>query len=468
MLKEHRDLVRKTHLFLDALCILLAWGAAYLLFAKSGHKIENIQHYFFPVSLFTFVVLFYLSARRVQPEAHLGHSFAIFFELGKAAFFGMLSVAVSLYFFEIHYLSRTYLAGGSVASLLFLWAWNFLAFSFYREIRKKGMNYQQTLLIGNAYTLPPVIQVIEKNPALGQRVAAILLMETEGDLKSGDFAGSEVYRGADKINEILNTHVIDNALFTTYRQDPGAVEKAMLACQERGINVWFKPDFIHGNLVSSVDYLSDMPLFVFALGPKYSNALALKRLFDIVASAILLVIMALPMLVIALLIKTTPGDAFFLQKRVGLNGRHFLMAKFRTMTKDAEQRRAEYNLKNEMQGPVFKIKDDPRITPVGRFLRRYSLDEVPQFWNVLNGDMSLVGPRPPLPSEVDLYQGWQRRRLSMRPGITCLWQVSGRNKITNFNEWVRLDLQYIDKWSLWLDLKILLMTIPAVLKGTGV
>lgn len=466
MLKEHRDLVRKTHLFLDALCIVLAWGVAYFFMLQSGYRVGNLHLYFLPLSTFTFVAIFYLSAKGVQPGAHLGHSLKLFRELWRAVFFGLLSVAFVFYFFKLHSVSRICLVASGALSLLALLGWNLLAFCFYREIRKKGLNFQQTLLIGNAYTLPPVIRAIQNNPELGQKVAAVLLLE--GSPEGGDFSGQKVYQGAGRLEEILNTCVIDNALFTTYRQDPAAIEKEMLICQERGINVWLKPDFIHGALISHVDYLSDMPLFVFALGPKYSTSLALKRLFDFVGAAILLIVMALPMLVIALFIKTTPGDVFFRQKRVGLNGRHFFMIKFRTMGKDAEQRRAEYNLKNEMQGPVFKIKDDPRITPVGKFLRRYSLDEVPQFWNVLLGDMSLVGPRPPIPSEVELYQGWQRRRLSMRPGITCLWQVSGRNKITDFNEWVRLDLRYIDKWSWLLDLQILLKTIPAVLKGTGV
>jgi len=242
----------------------------------------------------------------------------------------------------------------------------------------------------------------------------------------------------------------------------------MLLCRERGINVWIKPDFLHGTLLSSVDYLADIPLFVFSLGPREGIGLALKRFLDVFFSAFLLLLLMLPMAVIALFVKATPGPVFFVQKRVGLNGRRFLMAKFRTMYKDSEQRRAEYNLKNEMKGPVFKMKDDPRITPVGRFLRKYSLDELPQFWSVLLGDMSMVGPRPPIPTEVELYQGWQRRRLSMRPGITCIWQVTGRNKITDFSEWAKLDLKYIDEWSLLLDIKILIKTIPAVIQGTGI
>jgi lipopolysaccharide/colanic/teichoic acid biosynthesis glycosyltransferase len=156
----------------------------------------------------------------------------------------------------------------------------------------------------------------------------------------------------------------------------------------------------------------------------------------------------------------------FRQVRCGLYGRPFEMLKLRTMVQDAEARRAELLELNEMDGPVFKMKYDPRITPVGRLLRRFSIDELPQLWNVLRGDMSLVGPRPPIPSEVNCYATTDRRRLSMRPGITCLWQVSGRNDI-GFDQWVKLDLAYIDSWSLGLDLRVLVKTIPAVFKGTG-
>ena len=173
------------------------------------------------------------------------------------------------------------------------------------------------------------------------------------------------------------------------------------------------------------------------------------------------------MLVAAILIKlTSPGSILFRQQRCGLNGRLFDMYKFRSMVDDAEHHRFELDALNEMDGPVFKSSYDPRITRVGKFIRRFSIDEFPQFYNVLRGDMSLVGPRPPLPQEVARYERWQRRRLSMKPGMTCLWQISGRNEVS-FEDWMKLDLTYIDNWSLLLDLKILLKTVPVVLLGRG-
>jgi exopolysaccharide biosynthesis polyprenyl glycosylphosphotransferase len=205
----------------------------------------------------------------------------------------------------------------------------------------------------------------------------------------------------------------------------------------------------------------------FAMVHHSRTQLAVKRVIDVVVSASLLLVTAPVIAIAAIAIKrTSPGPVLFRQVRCGLYGRRFEMLKLRTMYADAEARRAEVLSLNEMDGPVFKIKNDPRITPVGRVLRRWSIDELPQLWNVLTGDMSLVGPRPPIPSEVVQYETADRRRLSMRPGLTCLWQVAGRNAI-GFAQWVKLDVLYIDTWSLAQDFKILLKTFPAVFRGTG-
>jgi exopolysaccharide biosynthesis polyprenyl glycosylphosphotransferase len=213
--------------------------------------------------------------------------------------------------------------------------------------------------------------------------------------------------------------------------------------------------------------LDGTPMLTVSATPRQPVALLLKRLTDLAGAACALVVLSPVYVVAAVLVKaTSPGPILFTQQRVGLNGRTFRLYKFRSMYKDAEARRSALADRNEMTGPVFKIKDDPRVTPVGKWMRRFSIDEIPQFWNVLAGDMSLVGPRPPIPSEVKQYERWQRRRLSMKPGITCLWQVSGRNAI-DFDNWMKLDLAYIDTWSLRLDVQILLRTVPVVLTARG-
>jgi exopolysaccharide biosynthesis polyprenyl glycosylphosphotransferase len=196
--------------------------------------------------------------------------------------------------------------------------------------------------------------------------------------------------------------------------------------------------------------------------------LILKRILDILCSALLLILLFPLFAIVAALIKiTSPGPVFFRQERVGRNKRRFLIYKFRTMVTNAEQMMSQLEKLNEVSGPVFKIKDDPRITAIGKWLRRTSVDELPQFFNVLKGDMSLVGPRPlPMRDYQGFNEDWQRRRFSVRPGITCLWQVQGRSSIA-FEQWMELDIQYLDEWSLWLDLKILARTIPAVVRGSG-
>lgn len=214
--------------------------------------------------------------------------------------------------------------------------------------------------------------------------------------------------------------------------------------------------------------LYGFPLLSFERTPDEHWQLLAKQVLDLTVSLAVLVLLAPLLLVIMVAIKmTSEGPVFFCQERCGLNGRKFVLYKFRTMVKDAENRLEELRPFNEMNGPAFKMTNDPRLTKIGKFLRKISFDELPQLWNVLKGDMSLIGPRPPLFSEVQKYDLGQRRRLTMKPGLSCLWQISGRNTIVDFEKWMKLDMAYIDQWSLWLDFKIFLMTIPVVLLGHG-
>jgi lipopolysaccharide/colanic/teichoic acid biosynthesis glycosyltransferase len=221
-----------------------------------------------------------------------------------------------------------------------------------------------------------------------------------------------------------------------------------------------------------LDYRADplrLPDVVLAPVNLDTDSLFVKRLIDIAVSSALLLLLSPLFLLIAAAIKiTTPRlPVLFPWRVIGLHGRPFTGYKFTTMVADAEAQKDGLRALNEMQGPVFKIKDDPRVTPLGRMLRRFSLNELPQLWSVLKGDMSLVGPRPAFRDELERYELWQKRKLSVRPGLTCLWQVSGRNSINDFNDWVRLDLEYIERWSLWLDMRILARTAWAVVSGTG-
>lgn len=267
---------------------------------------------------------------------------------------------------------------------------------------------------------------------------------------------------------ILHSTVVDAVVILPDDIATAQVTQWLRQCEIEGIEAWLLSPFLHTTIAeATLDEVAGDTVLLFTTTAKSSWALFFKRLLDIVGAALGLVVLSPLLLGFALTIRlTSPGPVFFTQRRSTLRGREFKMIKFRTMVANAEQIRADLEAHNEVTGPVFKIKDDPRITPVGRWLRRYSLDELPQLWNVLVGDMSLVGPRPPIPAEVAKYENWQRRRLSMRAGCTCLWQVGGRNHLP-FEEWMRLDLKYIDTWSLGLDFRILLKTIGVILRGTG-
>jgi len=272
-----------------------------------------------------------------------------------------------------------------------------------------------------------------------------------------------------KLPELLHLQPIGCVIFNVSQTYFSDVEKAILACETEGVEAWLIADFVKTSIArATIDEFAGKPVLVFRSTPDISWQLVGKRMLDFFGAAIgLLILGPFVMLPAALAIRlTSPGPILFRQKRSGLHGRLFTMYKFRSMVDEAEMLRVELEIFNEASGPVFKMKQDPRVTPIGRFIRRTSIDELPQLWNVFNGDMSLVGPRPPIPSEVSKYDPWHRRRLSMKPGLTCLWQISGRSTV-GFEQWMKLDLEYIDHWSFWLDIKILIRTIPVVFGGFG-
>jgi exopolysaccharide biosynthesis polyprenyl glycosylphosphotransferase len=267
---------------------------------------------------------------------------------------------------------------------------------------------------------------------------------------------------------IIEENIVDEIIFVGDRLNLDLLDKILELCAEQGIRTRVAADFFPAKVTNlSMEFLENVPVITFSSAPEHAFSLLIKRILDVVISAVLLIISFPFLIIFVLLVKlTSKGPAIYRQTRCGLYGRKFTLYKIRSMWDGAEDVLWEIKHLNEMAGPVFKMRNDPRVTPLGRFLRKSSIDEWPQFWNVLKGDMSLVGPRAPLPEEVKEYTRWQRRRLSVKPGITCLWQVSGRNEI-DFHEWMKLDLHYIDNWSLLLDFKILLRTFPVVLFGKG-
>jgi len=389
-----------------------------------------------------------------------------------------LILASVLYLLKLD-VSRSFLVLFIVLSTCGLTLERYLVFKFLRYWRRRGRNFRNVIICGIGDQAVRLARELTSRPELGIHVRAFgdlrptdehqaaAIHQLRVDLR-GIVQVGRVLVGADTVAKALEDYAIDEVIFTDVVEVMPQVEEMVLVCAEQGVRTTIAADlFSIGLIKSGISYFGGMPLIHFQTPPGDSWELVLKRVIDIGVSAIALVVLSPVFLALAIGVKTTPGDILFRQTRVGLNGRLFQMLKFRSMYTGAEAALAELKARNEMDGPVFKMKDDPRITPFGRFMRRFSLDELPQFWNVLIGDMSLVGPRPPISGEVGLYERRSRRRLSMRPGLTCTWQVSGRNEIKDFESWVKLDLHYIDNWSLMGDLVLLVRTIPAVLLGTG-
>ena len=338
-----------------------------------------------------------------------------------------------------------------------------------RYVRMKGLNYRTVLIVGTGRRALEVARMIREHKFWGYKIVGFI---SDGHHLSNGWARYRVFGTVPDLRRLIESgqfqEPIDEIVFAVTRKKLDEMKQLFLMCEELGIRTRVAMNFFPNRVARiEIEELEGIPFLTFTTTPSNETQLAFKRLLDI-AIAMLLLCFSLPALLIAALgIKfSSPGSVLFKQERIGLNGRIFMLYKFRTMIEDAHERRGEIAHLNEMTGPVFKAKSDPRITPIGRILRKFSLDELPQLWNVLKGDMSLVGPRPPIPEEVASYHRWHRRRLSMKPGLTCLWQISGRNNI-DFDRWMQLDLQYIDNWSPSLDLKILLRTIPAVLSGRG-
>jgi len=341
-----------------------------------------------------------------------------------------------------------------------------------RYYRKRGFNSQTVLIVGKGKRAREFADKLLENSKWGFKILGFIdcvEKQTEDSDRSlwsyrevpeiGDIAG---------LPEIIKTQQVDWAVFAVENDQMAEVEQGVIRCQEMGARV-----VVLANLFPAiyskmkVEEFLNYPILFFDTAPQKQAKLVIKEVFDRLAAAVAIVLVSPIMILSDIFLRFfSKGSILYIQERLGRNGKKFRMYKFRTMAPDADKLKPELEKYNEMDGPVFKLENDPRVTRIGRILRKTSIDELPQLFNVLMGDMSMVGPRPPLPKEVKQYDHWQRRRLSIKPGITCLWQVGGRNNI-NFENWMKLDMEYIDNWSLWLDTKILARTLPAVISRKG-
>ena len=414
------------------------------LFELEGHTVMPFQIYLWLLAIILPTWAILLPLFRVYSEPTLGPLSQIA-RLSKAIGFAWLVMLGVQFFVDQDRTNRLIVLFTLVINYLLLVSYRIILF----KISQYGpLDVRHVAVVGTGQTAQDFARTIEGHRDWGLKLAGIFSQE--------------------EVRAVLESGGIDELILVAERESLNEFNHIFVLCEELGITARIILNFFpHSIARMELHQLEGFPLLSFSTTPTNEALLLIRRIID-VALASLLVVITLPITVLtALLIKlTSPGPVLFKQERCGLNGRLFVMYKFRSMIDNAEQLRFELEALNEMDGPVFKSSRDPRITTIGRIIRRFSVDELPQLYNVLRGDMSLVGPRPPLPKEVARYERWQRRRLSMKPGITCLWQISGRNEVS-FEDWMKLDLTYIDNWSLLLDLKILLKTLPVVLLGRG-
>ncbi len=337
------------------------------------------------------------------------------------------------------------------------------------RLRRKGKHCTHVLLVGSGKKLEEFISLLESHPVWGFRVEGVITDDSSQKIGSS-VKGYPVVEYAPATVNYVEKHPVDEIIFIPSIISPVEIAPILEMCEIMGMRTRIALNFFNQNIGKSlVNYFQDIPIVTYNPTQEMNFELFIKYAMDRVLALLLIILFSPVMIATSLIIKLTsePGEPIlFRQVRSGLNGKPFVLYKYRSMKADADKELKRLRALSDVDGPVFKMKKDPRVTTVGRFIRKTSIDELPQLFNVFKGEMSLVGPRPPIPAEVEKYDRWQRRRLSMKPGITCLWQVMGRNKLS-FDTWMKLDLEYIDNWSLFLDTRILFRTVFVVATGYG-
>lgn len=477
-----RSLVRWAFIIADLSVLLMALYVAAHWFivpiaSLTPHELLNVRARLLDVGtaallLATWVLLLqYFGLYRQRYLSFLKFRHYHFIDLLKATSLGTLLLMGVSFLADLHHVTAESVLAFWITSTLGTLLVREVLIFLMRQLRLHGRNLRHLLIVGTNDRAQAFASRVEQHLELGYSLRGFVDDDWAGSA-TANILGHEIVADLHNLGEYLKDNVVDEVLIalpmaTLYRE----ASRIVGICEVHGIVVHFVPgfDFLNmGSSTASIATLNDEPVITLVPPPMSGWQLTTKRVIDIIGATILLILLAPVFAIIALTIKfTSEGPVFFIQDRVGLNKRKFPMKKFRTMLSNAEALQASLEHLNEASGPVFKIEDDPRITPVGRFLRRTSLDELPQLFNVLQGHMSLVGPRPlPLRDYAGFSEDWHRRRLSVRPGITCLWQVLGRSSIS-FDKWMELDMEYIKRWSLWLDLKILLQTVHVVLARKG-
>ena len=402
----------------------------------------------------------YTSPRRSNMRKY---TWAVFRSVSLAIFI----ILTLLFFFNIRYVSRVIIFIFAVSDFIALVCVRALLMRYFRQAIESGSNRLKILLIGTGIRAQELMKALATKSDWG--IDIIGCLDPDPYYVGKKIEGVPVLGTVVSISEILKKYIIDEVIVAIPRSLLHDAEPIALACEEEGIRLRFMADLFSVKMARvSLAQVGDIPLLTMEAVAQDQSKLFAKRVFDVTITLLSMPLVLPIMGLVAVAIRLdSPGPIFFVQERVGLRKHIFPLFKFRSMVVNAEEKLKEIEHLNEAKGPIFKMKNDPRVTRVGHFIRKTSLDELPQLFNVLRGEMSLVGPRPMSQRDVALFDsGIQRKRFSVKPGITCIWQVSGRSNLP-FDKWLEMDLKYIENWSLWLDFKILIKTIPAVLLSKG-
>ena len=467
MIREREDLGSRLFGVLITALTLFAFFAAYLsVYLNSGSEMKYDSHYFTVVLLI--IPIWYYGIRKTNLTRFYGvKDFSIIFlESGLFILSATGILAALSILFQLNNIDLSIFLVFALIDFVLLTLLISFAYLYHRSLMKKGMNARNVIVVADDNCVE-FIEGLFVHKEWGYQVMAII---SESELIYEIFGSRvKIIEESENLPNLIKNMVVDEVLYCRNDINQNEIRSLIYACEEIGVIFRLQTAFFKmPSTKAHLSYYDELPFLTFINTPTNKLTHQWKFVVDILASFFIILIWSPVLLLIAIFIKiTSKGPVIFKQKRVGLRGREFNIYKFRTMVQDAEKLKAQLEKQNEMDGPVFKMKNDPRITKVGKLLRKTGLDEVPQFFNVLKGDMSLVGPRPPLPSEVEQYERWQLRRLSMRPGITCIWQIAPNRNSISFEEWMKLDLQYIDTWSLKIDFILLIRTIKTVARGSG-
>lgn len=454
----------------DILAITIAYQAAYIIF-----------YFFYPgpfffsdprlLKIYLFVMPFWLLILYLVQVTEIPRTkryTVLFFEYLQSTILIIVLLMVAYFVFKLYETSRLFLLTFSILGFIFLFLVRVFEYEVFKTYRAKGYNQLNVVLIADDSSLSFVESMI-MNREWGYNIMAII---TSGQLIREKYEKeiiviSEEYRKV--LYDLMEVDVLDEVLYLKAKVVPSEVREIVRSCEELGVVFSVRYEEIDNKLSNAIKtQIGDQKFLTFINIPHSASALAIKKIMDISLSLFAVIVLAPVFLLIAIAIKiTSPGPVIFKQPRVGVRGRLFNLYKFRTMVVNAEELKKELEEKNEADGPAFKLRHDPRVTRIGGFLRKTGLDELPQLFNILKGEMSLIGPRPPLPSETKQYKRWQLRRLSIKPGLSCFWQIKPDRNSIKFEQWMEMDLAYIDNWSLRLDLLILIKTVKTVFKRTG-